>query len=67
MDFRTILAYVGAVLETAMLLAALVFATKALKTRDNEVAKKAARRNSVICLGIYLVLNFLRNTFGYGV
>ena len=66
MDFWTILRYVSAVVETGALLLALVYATRALKTKDNEVAKKAAKKKSVMFLGIYLVLNFLRNSSGYG-
>ena len=65
MDFLTVLRYVSAVVETGALLIALVYATRALKTKDNEVAKKDAKKKSVMFLGIYLVLNFLRNSLGY--
>lgn len=79
MDFLTVLSYVLAVVETAALLGALIFATRAmhenkLKRRQgkkgakstDEIDKTVARykRTAGIFLAVYLVLNVLRNYSG---
>lgn len=63
MDFMTFLTYTLAVIETAALIGALVFATKAIKEKKNSNAKKERQRTSLIYVAVYLVLNFLRNYF----
>jgi hypothetical protein len=80
MDFLTILSYVLAVVETAALLGVLVFVTRAMhenkikRTRqgkkgaksNDEVEKNVAvyKRNALIFLLVYLVLNVFRNFSG---
>ena len=80
MDFLTILSYVLAVVETAALLGVLVFVTRAMHENKNkrtrqgkkgaksndEVEKNVAvyKRNALIFLLIYLVLNVFRNYSG---
>lgn len=79
MDFLTVLSYVLAVVETAALLGALIFATRAmhenkLKRRQgkkgakstDEIDKTVARYKRIagIFLAVYLVLNVLRNYSG---
>jgi hypothetical protein len=80
MDFLTILSYVLAVVETAALLGALVFATRAMhenKLKRKHQGKKGAKsadevdkniavykRNATIFLMIYLALNVFRNYSG---
>lgn len=80
MDFLTILSYVLAVVETAALLGVLVFVTRAMhenkikRTRqgkkgaksNDEVEKNVAvyKRNALIFLLVYLVLNVFRNYSG---
>ena len=63
MDFMTVLTYTLAVIETAALIGALVFATKAIKEKKNSNAKKERQRTSFIYVAVYLALNFLRNNF----
>ena len=65
MDFLTALTYVAAIVETAALLGALVFATRAMKEKKDQPAKKSAMKKAGIFLLVYLVLNVLRNS-GYG-
>ena len=81
MDFLTILSYVLAVVETACLLAALVYATKAMhekkikRTRSgkkggksSEIIEKAVAlyyRNACIFFMVYLILNFIRRYSGF--
>ena len=80
MDFLTILSYVLAVVETAALLGVLVFVTRAMhenkikRTRqgkkgaknNDEIEKNVAvyKRNALIFLAVYLVLNVFRNFSG---
>ena len=63
MDFLTILTYTMAVVETAALIGALVFATKAIKEKKNTNAKKERQRTSLMYITVYLVLNVIRNYF----
>ena len=65
MDVLTVLMYVAAIVETAALLGALVFATRAMKEKKNADAQKSAMKKAGIFICIYLVLNVLRN-YGYG-
>lgn len=60
MDFITIIGYVMAFVETAALLGALVFITRAAKASKNSPEKKSQVTKSVICLLAFLVLNVLR-------
>lgn len=80
MDFLTVVMYVLAVVETAALVGALVYATRAMheikikrKTQgkkgaksNDEIEKSVAvyKRNAVIFIAIYLVLNVIRNYSG---
>lgn len=79
MDFLTILKYVLAVVETAALIGALVFAARALhenKNKKNEGKKGAKsketiernvsvyKRNAGIFFFAYLILNVFRNYSG---
>ena len=80
MDFLTILSYVLAVVETACLIAAMVYATRAMhekkikRTRSgkkggksNEIIDKAVKlyyRNACLFFMIYLILNFVRRYSG---
>ena len=79
MDFLTVLSYVLAVVETATLLGALVFATRAmhenkLKRKQGKKGAKSAeeidqnvggyKRIAGIFLFVYLILNVLRNFGG---
>ena len=63
MDFLTVLTYTMAVVETAALIGALVFATKAIKEKKNTNAKKERQRTSLLYIVVYLVLNVIRNYF----
>lgn len=65
MDFLTIVTYVAAVVETATLLGALVFATRAMKAEKGSKEKKDQKKLAVIFMMVYLVLNFIR-IYGYG-
>ena len=60
MDFITVIGYVLAFVETAALLGALVFITRATKAGKNSPDKKKQVSKSVICLVAFLVLNVLR-------
>ena len=76
MDFLTVLSYFLAILETAALIGALIYVSRALSEKkrqrkvkgkkgytSNDVAQKAisaAYRNAAIFFCIYLILNFLR-------
>ena len=76
MDFVTILSYILAVAETASLIAALVYVTRAMHEKkikrtkqgkkggkSNEIIEKAVRlyyRNACIFFMIYVILNFVR-------
>lgn len=76
MDFLTFLSYFLAILETAALIGALIYVSRALSEKkrqrkvkgkkgytSNDVAQKtisAAYRNAGIFFFIYLILNFLR-------
>ena len=80
MDFLTVLSYVLAVVETAALIGALVFVTRAMhenKLKRTQQGRKGAKsfdeidkniaafkRNALILFSIYLMLNFLRNFSG---
>ena len=79
MDFLTVLSYVLAVVETAALLGALVFATRAmhenkLKRKQGKKGAKSSeeidqnvgryKRTAGIFLFGYLILNVLRNYSG---
>ena len=79
MDFLTVLSYVLAVVETAALLGALVFATRAMHENklkrkqgkkggknSEEIDKTVGRykRTAGIFLFVYLILNVLRNYSG---
>ena len=61
MDWMTILGYAVAVLETASLLGALVFITRATKAGKHSPEKKQQVQKSVIFLIAFLVLNILRS------
>lgn len=80
MDFLTILSYVFAVVETASLIAAMVYATRAMHEKkikrtkqgkkggkSNDIIEKAVAlyyRNACISFMIYLILNFVRRYSG---
>ena len=80
MDFLTTLSYILAVIETGSLIAALVYAARAMhekkimRTRqgkkggkNREMTEKAASvfyRNACIAFMVYLILNFIRNYSG---
>ena len=65
MDFLTVITYVAGVVETAALLGALVFVTRAMKAGKNSPERKGQVTKAMIFLGIYLALNILR-TSGFG-
>ena len=52
-----------AVIETAALLGALVFAGKAFKEKKEGSNRKSRYNTSLIFMAVYLVLNFLRNFY----
>ena len=58
MDFLTL---VLGLVETGALLAALMFATVAMKAKKEDPSRKGYLRRAGIYIGIYLVLNVLRN------
>ena len=60
MDFMTILGYAVSIVETAALLGALVFITRAAKTGKNAPEKKPQIQKAVICIVAYLILNSVR-------
>jgi len=70
MDFLTVLSYVLAVIETAALLMALLFVTRAMK--EKRANQKSKKKNIPVSKGnyikaavfalIYLVLNVIRIT-----
>lgn len=80
MDFLTVLSYVLAVVETAALIGALVFITRAMhenKVKQTRQGKKGAKssdeidknvatykRNALIFFAVYLILNVFRNYSG---
>ena len=63
MDWKTVLNYAVAIVETAALLGALVFLTRAKKTDKNSPEKKKQTQKSVIFLVAFLVLTVLRNMY----
>ena len=63
MDWMKILYYAVAVIETAALLGALVFLTRAKKTDKNSPDKKKRMQKAVIVLVVFFVLTLLRNTY----
>ena len=80
MDFQTILSYIFAVVETAALIFALVYITRAMHERkikrttqgkkgaksNDEIEKAVAvyKRNATVFFFVYLVLNVVRNFSG---
>ena len=80
MDFLTILSYIFAVVETAALIFALVYITRAMHERkikrttqgkkgaksNDEIEKAVAvyKRNAAVFVFVYLVLNAIRNFSG---
>ena len=80
MDFMTVLTYIAAVVETAALAGALIFATRAMhenKLKKTQKGKKGAKsgeeidkaiavykRYAGIFIFVYLVLNVIRNYSG---
>lgn len=63
MNWMTILNYTVAVIETAALLGALVFLTRAKKTDKNSPEKRKQTQKSVIFLVVFFVLTVLRNMY----
>ena len=63
MDWMTVLNYAVAAVETAALLGALVFITRAKKADKNSPEKKQQSRKSLIFLVAFVVLTVLRNTY----
>lgn len=63
MDWMTIAYYAVAVVETAALLGALVFATKGKKADKHSPEKKKYTQISVICIVAFVVLTTLRKTY----
>ena len=63
MDWMKILYYAVAVIETAALLGALVFLTRAKKTDKNSPDRKKQMQKSIIFLVVFFVLTLLRNTY----
>lgn len=62
MDFMTLVSYVLAIIETAALIAALVFVTKGMKEKKNATARKDYYIKAGLFVTVYLVLNVLRNS-----
>ena len=60
MDFLTILTYVEGAVETVALLAALVFATRAMKAKKDQAEKKRHLTKAALFLIVYLALNMVR-------
>ena len=58
-----VLYYAVAVIETAALLGALAFLTRAKKTDKNSPEKKKQTQKAVIFLVVFFVLTLLRNTY----
>ena len=52
-----------AIVETAMLVAALFFMTKVIKEKKHTPSHKALQKKASTCIIIYLALNILRNHF----
>ena len=63
MDWMKVLYYAVAVIETAALLGALAFLTRAKKTDKNSPEKKKQTQKAVIFLVVFFVLTLLRNTY----
>lgn len=61
MDFMTLITYILAIVETAALLACLVFVTKGMKEKKDTAARKGYYRKAAIFVAVYLALNVLRN------
>ena len=68
MDFQSILTLVLGLVETGALLAALMFATVALKAKKDKKKQaevKPAKQKAGAAIMVYLILNFIRNFEGY--
>ena len=63
MDWMTFLNYAISAVETAALLGALIFLTRATKAGKNTPEKKNKVRLSVIFLVVFLVLTTLRRSY----
>ena len=63
MEWMKVLYYAVAVIETAALLGALIFLTRAKKTDKNSPEKKKQTQKAVIFLVALFVLTVLRNTY----
>jgi heme A synthase len=63
MEWMKVLHYAVAVIETAALLGALIFLTRAKKTDKNSPEKKKQTQKAVIFLVVFFVLTLLRNTY----
>jgi hypothetical protein len=63
MEWMKVLYYAVAVIETAALLGALIFLTRAKKTDKNSPEKKKQTQKAVIFLVVFFVLTLLRNTY----
>ncbi len=55
-----ILSKILMLVETCALVFGLIFATKAIKAKDDAIARKAHYRRAGIYIFVYLVLNVLR-------
>ena len=63
MDWMTILNYAIALVETAALLGALIFITRASKSGKNSPEKKQQTQKAIIFIVAFLVLTTIRNTY----
>jgi len=63
MDWMTILTYGIALVETAALLGALIFITRASKSDKNSPEKKKQTQKAIIFIVFFLLLTTIRNTY----
>nr|MBQ8244553.1 hypothetical protein [Oscillospiraceae bacterium] len=64
MDFQTIITWVLGLVETGALLAALMYATVAMKSKKDKKKQGdagQAKRKAAIALAVYLILTVIRN------
>lgn len=52
-----------ALVETCALVFGLIYATKGIKAKNDEIQRKGHYRRAGIYIGIYLMLNILRRLF----
>lgn len=63
MNFMTVLINILAVVETAALIGAMVFGTRAIKQKKDSPERKSLLKQAAFYFGVYITLNMVRMFF----